>query len=89
MDNLSSVLVDSEREISRVTSSLDLCHAEGGFVRPECYNQYVSFIKFIMWTVFFSSKFHDNTQCVFIKKITLMTLIEVQSPKIALSKLLT
>merc|ERR1719362_575198 len=39
-DNLSSVLVDSEREISRVTSSLDLCHAEGGFVRPECYNQY-------------------------------------------------
>ena len=53
MDNLSSVLVDSEREISRVTSSLDLCHAEGGFVRPECYNQYVSFIKFIMWTVFF------------------------------------
>ena len=54
MDNLSSVLVDSEREISRVTSSLDLCHAEGGFVRPECYNQYVSFIKFKMWTVFFS-----------------------------------
>merc|ERR1719362_1686997 len=39
-DNLSSVLVDSEREISRVTSSLDLCHAEGGFIRPECYNQY-------------------------------------------------
>ena len=42
MDNLSSVQLDSEREISRVTSSLDLCHAEGGFIRLECYNQYVS-----------------------------------------------
>ena len=42
MDNLSSVPLASEREISRVTSSLDLCHAEGGFIRLECYNQYVS-----------------------------------------------
>ena len=49
------MLVDSEREISRVTSSLDLCHAEGGFVRPECYNQYVSWAV-IMRAVSFAPK---------------------------------
>ena len=41
-DNLSSVLLDSEREISRVSSTLDTCHYGGGFVKPDCYNQYVS-----------------------------------------------
>ena len=41
-DNLSSVLLDSEREISRVASTLDTCQYGGGFVKPDCYNQYVS-----------------------------------------------
>ena len=41
-DNLSSVLQDSEREISRVVTSLDTCQYGGGFVKPDCYNQYVS-----------------------------------------------
>ena len=58
-DNLSSVLVDSEREISRLTGSLDLYHAEGGFVRPDCYNQYVSCLEISR----FSFYFHDNTMC--------------------------
>ena len=39
-DNLSSVLLDSEREISRLVSTLDICQG-GGFVKPDCYNQYV------------------------------------------------
>jgi len=38
-DNMSNVLVDSEREMSRVTQSLDMCQEEG-FIKPDCYNQY-------------------------------------------------
>ena len=44
-DNLSSVLQDSEREISRVVNSLDTCQYGGGFVKPDCYNQYVSTVR--------------------------------------------
>merc|ERR1719322_1817816 len=38
-DNMSSVLVDSERDMSRVTSTMDICSLEG-FIKPDCYNKY-------------------------------------------------
>jgi len=44
-DNLSSVLQDSEREISRVATSLDTCQYGGGFVKPDCYNQYTDLMR--------------------------------------------
>jgi len=44
-DNLSSVLQDSEREICRVATSLDTCQYGGGFVKPDCYNQYTDLMR--------------------------------------------
>lgn len=43
-DSLSSVLVDSEREISRVVTTLDICQ-DGGFVKHDCYNQYTDLMR--------------------------------------------
>jgi len=43
-ETFSSVLVESEREISRVVSTLDMCQG-GGFVKPDCYNQYTDLMR--------------------------------------------
>jgi len=43
-DTISSVLLDSEREISRLVSTLDICQG-GGFVKPDCYNQYTDLMR--------------------------------------------